>query len=328
MKDENLNPSSRPNPLSGKPPFFSVVIPLYNKSLTISRTLESVLAQSWTDFEILVVNDGSTDKGAEIARSYTDPRIQVIDQSNAGESAARNRGIEEAQADRIAFLDADDEYLPGFLQTIRELMERYPEAGAYTTAFQVRKSFGSFVPKFDGIPGGPWRGLIPNYFKTALNFSPINSSTAVIWKNVFKKVGFFPVGVTHGGDLDMWMRIALNFPMAYDGTCGSIYHWDLEGRAISLEGQVKDFPLIRTAEQALQNPDLAKDTRYYLTEYINLHRIKLARHALLRGDKAMAGKILSGVSTHEFRLKKAGFALLTFLPFNFYRFYRTLRENF
>ena len=93
---------------------FPVVIPLYNKEVYIKNTLNSVLAQTIKDFEIIVVNDGSTDKSAEVVKSLSDPRIRLINQVNAGVSVARNRGINEAKADLIAFLDGDDEWKTKF----------------------------------------------------------------------------------------------------------------------------------------------------------------------------------------------------------------------
>ncbi len=108
-------------------PEVSVVIPLYNKGLYIARALNSVLAQTFQDFEVILVDDGSTDDGAEVIGGVDDPRIQLIQQENLGVSAARNRGIEAARAELVAFLDADDEWLPCFLSKIIDLSDKYPE---------------------------------------------------------------------------------------------------------------------------------------------------------------------------------------------------------
>jgi len=111
---------------------FSVVIPLYNKSHVILRTLASVVTQTFTDFEVIIVNDGSTDNSLELIRPFTsDPRIRIIEQENQGVSAARNKGVSLARFDYIAFLDADDEWLPGYLQKMQEAISLFPDAGMY-----------------------------------------------------------------------------------------------------------------------------------------------------------------------------------------------------
>lgn len=108
----------------------SVIVPLYNKAGYILRTLESIAAQNMGDFEVIVVDDGSTDGSADVVRSFADPRFRLIAQANAGPGAARNRGLLQARAPYVAFLDADDRWLPDFLQVNVALLERYPEAAA------------------------------------------------------------------------------------------------------------------------------------------------------------------------------------------------------
>ena len=115
----------------------SIVIPLFNKASHIKDTIESVLAQSYQNFELIIVNDGSTDNGPKIVREIKEPRILVIDQANAGVSAARNRGIDAAKGDLIAFLDADDLWNPDFLSAIMRLYQRFPWAGLYATAYRI-----------------------------------------------------------------------------------------------------------------------------------------------------------------------------------------------
>lgn len=105
----------------------SVVIPLYNKERQIANTLHTVFAQTFTDYEIVIVDDGSTDRSAEIVAAMHDKRIRLIRQKNAGVSAARNRGISEARGEFIALLDADDEWKPDYLATQMHLAETYPQ---------------------------------------------------------------------------------------------------------------------------------------------------------------------------------------------------------
>ena len=120
----------------------SVVIPLYNKAYTVAHTLATVQAQTYTDYEIIVVDDGSTDGGADVVRSVCDSRIRLIMQANAGVSAARNRGISEARGEFIAFLDADDEWKPDYLSTQMQLVEKYSGCDVLprTTNFVIIKA--------------------------------------------------------------------------------------------------------------------------------------------------------------------------------------------
>ena len=99
----------------------SVVIPLYNKELSIRRTIESVLSQSYSPYELIVVNDGSTDAGEKVVANFTDSRIRLINQDNRGVSAARNRGIAEAKSEHLCLLDTDDELLPNSLAMQKHL---------------------------------------------------------------------------------------------------------------------------------------------------------------------------------------------------------------
>lgn len=100
----------------------SVIIPLYNKAHTIVNTLNTVLNQTYQNFEIIIVNDGSTDNGIEVIKqNFNDSRIRIINQSNAGVSAARNRGIQESHGTWISFLDADDEWMPDYLETVAQI---------------------------------------------------------------------------------------------------------------------------------------------------------------------------------------------------------------
>lgn len=113
----------------------SVVIPLYNKEAIVERSLQSVLTQDFRDFEVVVVDDGSTDRSAEIVRSISDTRLRLVSQENGGPSKARNTGVREARGEWIVFLDADDELLPGALENYDNLIKKYPEADFIACSF-------------------------------------------------------------------------------------------------------------------------------------------------------------------------------------------------
>ena len=171
-------------------PEISVVVPLYNKAAYVGQCVRSILAQDGADFEIVVVDDGSTDGGARLVEAFGDARVTVVRQENRGRSAARNRGIDAARAELIALLDADDEMGPGHLAALLRLRRRYPQAGLYATGY--RKSFRSgFCLEMSIRPDG--RGepaLIDNYFA----YAPRNivcSSSVALPRTILRELGGF-----------------------------------------------------------------------------------------------------------------------------------------
>jgi cellulose synthase/poly-beta-1,6-N-acetylglucosamine synthase-like glycosyltransferase len=205
---------------------FSVVIPLYNKEHTIERAIRSVLNQTVQDFEIIVVDDGSTDDGPQRAARIADPRIRIIHQANQGVSAARNRGIAEARYDLIAFLDADDEWKPTFLETIARLVGSFPQAAVFATGYLFCEGDVATRPaRFRGIPAVPWEGVLEGYFAVAARSdSPVCSSAVAVRKEALHAVGGFPVGVIAGEDLLTWARLAVRYPVAYSSSRQSVYY--------------------------------------------------------------------------------------------------------
>jgi glycosyltransferase involved in cell wall biosynthesis len=131
----------------------SVVIPLFNKDNYIERAIRSILDQTSPCSEIVVVDDGSTDGGHRIVESIEDYRIRLFRQQNQGCSAARNKGIEEARGELVAFLDADDEWKPWFLEVILGLWTKHSEAGAYATTYEIQEPDGyTYIPSYKEIP--------------------------------------------------------------------------------------------------------------------------------------------------------------------------------
>ena len=199
---------------------FSVVIPLFNKAGTIRRALDSVRSQTVAPDEIVVVNDGSTDGGAEIARSLGEARLRVIDQPNRGVSAARNAGLRAAVAPLVAFLDADDKWQPGFLSRIREMVNGYPGAELYATGFRTeaagQKTRAYGVRRRD-LPGAAdCRGAAfgpVNLFDAWRRGPILHPSSMVVSKAAALAAGGFPEGVSIGEDFIFWCRLALAGPV-------------------------------------------------------------------------------------------------------------------
>lgn len=196
----------------------SVVIPLYNKERQIAHTLRSALEQSFGDFEILIVNDGSTDHSVEEVLKIQDSRIQLIHQENAGVSAARNRGIEQARFDLIAFLDADDRWDQDYLKTQYELSRKYSQCDVFACNYEFVHADGSVHPtiirklSFSGQDG-----LLDNYFEVAsCSHLPMCSSAVMIRKTALQQIGGFPVGIRSGEDLLTWAKLACYYSIAFN----------------------------------------------------------------------------------------------------------------
>lgn len=187
-------------------PLFSVVMPLYNKAAHIARSLGSVLAQTFHDFEVVVVDDGSADAGPSFVAACGDSRVRLVRQQNAGVSAARNRGIAEARGAWVAFLDADDEYDGVFLEKVADAIRRFPEAGAVYGVVRWRRE-GRILNPMPGSSGGARE--LKDYLAEIVWGSghEMCSSAVAVRRDVFDVTGGFPVGVRVGEDSDMWLRV-------------------------------------------------------------------------------------------------------------------------
>ena len=194
----------------------SIVVPLYNKEKSIATALNSVLAQTLQDFEVVVVDDGSTDGGAAVVEGYADPRIRLIRQENAGVSAARNRGIEDAKGEYVAFLDADDEWMPEFLAEIVALQKEFPECRAQATSYVINTRGVKSSITLRKMPFQGERGVLTNYFEVAsCSHPPVCSICVCIERELLQHTGGFPLGITSGEDLLTWARIAVHTHWAY-----------------------------------------------------------------------------------------------------------------
>ena len=203
----------------------SVVIPLYNKAATIVRTIDSVLAQTVADWEMIIVDDGSTDAGPDLVVAFSDSRIRLVKQTNAGVSAARNRGAELAANDIVAFLDADDYWDPVHLASLEALISEFPGAALYATAYFVvggDERIRKIRVRDDGID--PERLLMKDYFADVVEVErPVHISASAASKTLLATVGGFPVGITLGEDIITLARLACRGDVAYSKVATSYY---------------------------------------------------------------------------------------------------------
>lgn len=216
---------------------FSVVIPLFNKANYIKKAIDSVLSQTFLDYELIVVDDGSTDDGLERSAGIVDERLRVITQANAGVSAARNKGVQYSKYRYVAFLDADDWWDAHFLAGIRDLIADFPEAALYGTSYYIVKN-GRNQPADIGVEPNFQAGYI-HYFNVyaATFWVPINCSFVVVEKSAFVDAGGFRATLKFGEDFDLWVRLALVRKVAYLNKCLAFSNQDVEadGRALGMQ---------------------------------------------------------------------------------------------
>lgn len=277
-------------------PKFSVVIPLYNKSAYIQKAIGSVLQQTFGEFELIVVNDGSTDDGLDRLKTLSDKRIRVINQPNAGVATARNNGVRAAAYDYVAFLDADDWWDEHFLEAMQRLIAQYPDAGLYGCNYYYLKN-GKCRVEDKGLEDGFKAGYI-DYFKVyARSFCvPFNSSFVIVAKHAFQAAGGFKVKLKFGEDFDLWARIALKYKVAYlnQPLAYSNQDVDCESRAL---GAGKFFErdahfIFNSADlekEAAGNPELKKlldglRVRSLLGYYLNDQESEAVRDQLTKVD--------------------------------------------
>ena len=249
----------------------SVIIPLYNKGPYVARAIESVLKQTIQNFDIIVIDGGSHDDGPKSVKDFNDSRIHFIVQSGKGVSNARNEGVHFSKNEYIAFLDADDEWMPKHLETIQRLIEKFPKAGMFTTTYKNQTAEGKLQwANYKCIPDAPWEGLLPDYFKSgALGAYPVWTSVVVIPRKIFHEMGGFPEGYWFGEDADLFGKIALKYKVAFSREFGGIYHYDASNRACDRKIP-PDYqePFVRTARAALMNGEVSQELTESLIDYI------------------------------------------------------------
>lgn len=184
-------------------PQVSVIIPAYNAAWCIRHAIDSVLAQSFRDFELIVVNDGSTDGTLDALRDYGDS-VRIVSKPNGGLSSARNAGIAAARGEYVAFLDADDGWLPEKLMRQVALLDAHPETGFCSCATSVRTPTGEELPAWE-CPVIE-HGILETIFRT--NGAVAGSGSAVMARRaLFAQVGGFDETLRSLEDIDMWMRL-------------------------------------------------------------------------------------------------------------------------
>lgn len=305
----------------------SIVIPLYNKEQSIVCTLDSVLAQTYTDYEVIIVNDGSTDHSKEVvelwlAENSCGCRFRLLSKSNGGVCSARNRGIHEAKGEYIAFLDGDDLWDKDYLAEQVRMIADFPKAAMWGINFAEVTNGNQLVRRLaTGLPDN-YRGYVKDYFGLKGRISDLfHSSAVVIRKKVFDEVGVFDERIKIAEDVDMWWRIIAVYPIAFYDKYMVYYQQDTENRALQ-----KTIPL-------------DKYLPYYVPKYAAFKGSSMYRYAMnwaantlkrymddpdTRKEAMCAGRRLD-MSVLPAKYKFI-FGLPTWLGYMFYRFTNWIKQ--
>lgn len=306
----------------------SVVIPLYNKAPYIRRAVESALRQSFMSDEVIVVDDGSTDSSAAEVKKIADSHLCLIQQPNAGECAARNRGVAEAKNELVAFLDADDEWKPDFLLHIQRLVNNFPDCGAYATAYEVVSPYGNVeYPSLGHLPPSPWIGIIPDFFKLFQVTLPFFPSSIAIAKTAYHALGGFPVGVKRGGDLMMWIRLGMRYPVAYSSSRQVIYHTEAVNRACVIFPSNNEGAHTIMIAGMLEKGEIPADLLPDVMDYCVQEQIGKAKELIQAGHSDSARMLLEKAKNNrKYHRDWLWWSFWSLVPYPLLEFARKLRH--
>ena len=258
----------------------SVVIPLFNKAKHIKATLNSVLAQTCTDFEIIVVNDGSTDSSASILSSIEAKRITVFLIENSGVANARNFGVEKAKNPYIAFLDADDYWYPNHLENLNHLITKFPNNAWYASAYEIEHNKNLTLPINTPLThlGDEWYGVIDDFFANSMRDCLAWTSAICVNKQDFINIGKFNINYKNGQDIDLWIRLALKHKLVFSNKTTACYMLDVDNSISQkdiLSKTVIDFDIFQK-----ENP-----VNISLISYLDFNRYSIALKYKVSGEK-------------------------------------------
>lgn len=278
---------------------FSVVITVFNKAKFVADTIKSVLDQSYTNFEIVILNDGSTDNSEQEILKFEDPRIRYFSQENQGAAAARNNAIGKTKNQYIALLDADDYWFPFYLKTQKESIDAFPKQFVFATASQIKTNDKIFDNRYS-VTTNDNTLILTDYFKGSYLCSILHSSSTVLHKSVFENVGWYDIQIKSGEDTDLYIRIGLKYKVVFNPKVCATYII----RENSLFQSVKNlsekanFEVYEKFES--ENPALKK--------FLDLNRYSLCISAKLEDDKEAFQKNLKKIN-YENLSKKQRFLL-------------------
>lgn len=278
-------------------PFFSVIIPLYNKEAFIADTLKSVLNQTFKDFEVIIIDDGSTDKSYEIALNLKSHKVKLFKQTNQGVSVARNFGIKKAQSNYIALLDADDLWYSNHLLELKKQIELFPNAGLYCNNYQIYYAEDLYRPANFNFKFKEDCLIVSDFFKASIT-NPVAWTSAVgFTKSKFNIIGGFNTKLKTAQDLDLWIRFALKYNTSFNPAITMAYKLHINNSLSKNEYNNMRYEFINSyISEEKNNPSLKL--------YLDINRYALAIRCLINNERELYNKIKPDIDYKNLNLKQ------------------------
>lgn len=299
---------------------FSVIIPVYNKRDTLGAAIQSIYAQTFRDYEILVVDDGSRDAPEEVVAAMPSEKLRLIRQDNGGVSVARNTGLSQAKGEYVCFLDADDLWEPDHLETLHQLTEKYPESRTFLTSHRIITPQGTVAHSSDALknydPDFETEDFLGLLNQTAYSVVHTNSICANRAMMEQENIRFEP-GIRIGEDTDVWFRLGLKYKVAISKKETTVYQMDLS-TATKDGSYVPDWMFSRREQDILSNPQISDQVKASMIHLLDRYKMTGSRECMAAGNRKEARRLLSSVRTKKgkrYLLTKA----FTFLPYGFCR---------
>lgn len=270
---------------------FSIIMPVYNRADLIGNAIESVLNQTYQDWELIVIDDGSKD-GLETALApFQDvEKIKVLHRENGGVSRARNAGIAVCRGSHIAFLDADDTWLPNHLSVLQDMIAIYPDAGFYGTWASILFQNGKILKQPAYFADKPETVLIDNFYQAYHEDKRVKMfqmSTSCISKKALEKVGLFQEGCKIGEDLDLTLRVAAYYPFVLTARETAVYNH--QDSVATKEGAFDvNWCFFERSEKICQAKDVEEAKKASLKNLMAWFEMRRCRHLLLEGKRRQA----------------------------------------
>lgn len=275
-------------------PYFSIIIPVYNKEKFVANTLKSVLMQTFSDFEIIIVNDGSTDTSEAKILDCKDSRIRYYFKKNEGVALTRNFGIEKATSNYICFLDADDYWFPNFLETMFDYISKVADQKVFSAAIEIETKNKTVPARYSISKRLDFE--IVNFFDASQKDCVMWTSSVCIHKSVFEKVSVFDAKIKQGEDTEMWIRIGLQYPIVFIHKILARYVYDESSISRNLNYFFESYTFQKYALEEKQNPALKK--------YMDLNRFSALIKCKLNGDRKRALEIYAKIDLRNLNKKK------------------------